>query len=357
MATPEPVLVPPPTKRHLSVARLSPYWYVACTSKQLRDKPVASRVLGIPLVLFRTAAGPVALLDRCPHRNVKLSPGKVVDDTLQCPYHGWRFGEGGRCVAVPGLVGDAESRGRDAPSYPTRELHGHVWVWAEPAVEPDHDPVSLAAPGPGFATVRAEMMFPGSVHAVAENALDVPHTAFLHGGLFRTAEKKNTITCRVTRSRDKVVAQYIGEPRPPGLIGRLLAPGGGEVEHYDRFLLPSLTQVEYRLSDKAHVLAWQALTPISDFETKMFAVLHFKIPLVPAWLLRAIVQPVAMWILRQDARILAQQTANVLEFGGERYTSTDIDLLGPHIWHLLKLAERGELSDGEPVVRETQMRT
>ena len=236
-----------------------------------------------------------------------------------------------------------------------KEQDGLVWVWCEPDEEPTCEPPTLGPPGPGYATVRAEMMFPGTLHAVAENALDVPHTAFLHGGLFRTADKRNEITCRVTRTSDRVQTQYIGEPRPTGLIGRLLAPGGGEVEHYDRFVLPSLTEVEYKIGEKSHVLAHQALTPETDFRTQMYAVLHFKIPLVPAWLLRLIVEPVARSILRQDAKILQLQTDSVKLFGGERYVSTEIDLMGPHIWHLLKFAERGELDKAELLTRECRM--
>src|SRR5262245_26076824 len=99
----EPRLVPPPTKGHLSVARLARHWYVACRSGALGRRPVARTVLGVPLVLFRDAAGgAAALLDRCPHRNVPLSLGHVVPEGhLECAYHGWQFDGTGRCRLVP----------------------------------------------------------------------------------------------------------------------------------------------------------------------------------------------------------------------------------------------------------------
>ena len=77
----------------------------------------------------------------------------------------------------------------------------------------------------------------------------MPHTLFLHGGLFRTAERRNDIEVIVRRREDGVEAEFVGEPRPSGIVGRLLAPGGGVVEHVDRFILPSVAQVEYRLGD------------------------------------------------------------------------------------------------------------
>jgi hypothetical protein len=49
-------------------------------------------------------------------------------------------------------------------------------------------------------------------------------------------------------------------------------------------------------------------------------------------------------ILRQDARALARQTDRIRSLGGEHYTSTELDLFGNAIRHLLRHAERDELS-------------
>ncbi len=57
---------------------------------------------GEPWVLFRDAAGvPRMVHARCPHRGVDLGLGRVVDGTLACRYHGFRFGGDGRCVETP----------------------------------------------------------------------------------------------------------------------------------------------------------------------------------------------------------------------------------------------------------------
>jgi phenylpropionate dioxygenase-like ring-hydroxylating dioxygenase large terminal subunit len=76
----EPRLAPPSTKGHVSVARPTRWWYVACRSSELRRRPLACTLLGTPLVLFRGEhERPAALLDRCPHRNVPLSLGRVLE--------------------------------------------------------------------------------------------------------------------------------------------------------------------------------------------------------------------------------------------------------------------------------------
>lgn len=339
-------LAPPQAKAHLSVARLARYWYVACRSRELRRAPLPSVVIGTPLVLYRDAAGrPGALLDRCPHRNVPLSLGRIADGGhLECRYHGWQFDNTGRCRVVPGLCdGDGDARGRRVAAHAARERDGFVWVWGEPDVEPAFDPPSYTpAADAGYATIVRVLDFPGTLHATAENALDVPHTAFLHRGLFRGSGKRNTIRAIVRRGADRVETEYVGEPRPEGIVGRLLAPQGGVVEHWDRFVLPSIAQVEYRLGAENHLMVTSLCTPIDDFTTRMYAIVAFRLRL-PSALVRPVVTPLAMRILRQDAAVLRAQSEAVQRFGGEQFASTEIDLLGPHIWRLLRDAEAGSL--------------
>ena len=345
----EPKLVPPRAKGS-SVARVTAAWYIACTSRELgRRVPVARTILGQPIALFRGEGGaPGALLDRCPHRNVPLTLGRVTErGALECGYHGWRFDRGGRCLEVPALCGVAEASARDAVSFACAERDGYVWVWGEPGVAPSAEPFHFPLlSAPGYTSVRQHVVADASVHAVAENALDVPHTAFLHAGLFRSdARARNRVEVVVRRWHDRVEAEYVGEPRPEGLVGRLLSPKGGVVEHWDRFLLPSIVQVEYKL-EAAHVFVCAAMTPESDYRTHLYAVVSFKLP-IPGWPLVPLLQPIALAIFNQDARVLRRQTENIHRFGGESYVSTEVDVLGPHILRLLRAAEQGKLEPSD----------
>jgi phenylpropionate dioxygenase-like ring-hydroxylating dioxygenase large terminal subunit len=328
----------------MMVARVKKAWYVLCSSRELRRKPISRKLFGEPLVLFRGEDGkPGALLDRCAHRNVPLSLGRVVPEGLECSYHGWRFDRGGGCRRIPGLSGDPEKQGRSVPGFAAREEDGYVWVYATPCVEPEGGPFRIPLlREKGYTSARKMVEVESSVHAAIENALDVPHTAFLHRGLFRGTGKTNPITAVVTRTGTGVQAEYIGEPRPEGLAGKILAPSGGKVIHHDRFILPSVAQVEYRLGEDAHLLVTSLCTPVDDFVTRMFAVISFRMRL-PGWLVKAVLHPVGMSIFRQDARILAEQTRSLKRFGGESFTSTGIDLLGLQVWRLLRMAEGGTL--------------
>ena len=65
------------------------------------------------------------------------------------------------------------------------------------------------------------------LHQTIENALDVPHTAFLHQGLFRGVGEPNEITAVVTRDTTSVQAEFIGEPRPRELQAKSYRPRAG----------------------------------------------------------------------------------------------------------------------------------
>jgi phenylpropionate dioxygenase-like ring-hydroxylating dioxygenase large terminal subunit len=353
-----PLWSPSPVRRK-NVARVVDAWYVACPSSRLgADVPLAAQVLGVPLAVWRTASGaPAAVLDRCPHRNVPLSVGRVKQQSklggeLECRYHGWRFDDCGRLTAVPGLPVIQGERldgpGRCTDAYRAVEQDGFVWVWLS-----SKDPATTSTPLPGYTHLRQTLRVEGTLHSTLENILDVPHTAFLHGGLFRTDEKKHEIEAIVTRARDSVVAEFVGEPRPEGLVGRILSPSGGVVQHWDRFLMPSIAQVEYRIGDENHVVVTSVCTPVSEVVTDMHAVATVKTRL-PIGPLVALAGPVAWRILGQDKEILAAQTRLVERFGGDRFSSTSIDLLGPFILHLLKKAEAGALDDA--IVREERFK-
>jgi len=353
-------LVAPSVKPHLSVARMTDYWYVACRSRDLRvKKPLHVVILGIPMVLFRTESGEVgALLDRCPHRNVPLSQGQVAGESLQCSYHGWEFATGGECTRIPGLCGAFDGRDRGAVAYPARDQQGFIWVYTNSEREPDSEPFQLPLlDDRRYTHARRRAEADGTLHATIENALDVPHTSYLHKGLFRGTGTRNDITAVVRRWNDRCEAEYVGEPRPKGLAARLLAPKGGEVVHFDRFFLPGIAQVDYALGDTTHFVVTSLCTPVTDFHTKLYAVVSFRLRFIPGWLVKLFMEPIGRKIFAQDAHMLALQSATIQEFGGEQFVSTEIDILGGDIWRLMKAAERGDATpnDDAPVDKRVKM--
>jgi phenylpropionate dioxygenase-like ring-hydroxylating dioxygenase large terminal subunit len=103
-------------------------WYVVAACSEIGRKPLRRRILNEPLVMYRSEAGDVIVMDNtCPHRFAPLSEGILLGDRIQCPYHGIEFAPDGKCVRVPGQTKIAAKLA--IRSYRTIERYGWVWAW------------------------------------------------------------------------------------------------------------------------------------------------------------------------------------------------------------------------------------
>lgn len=121
-------------------------WYVAARPEEIGRTPLRRLICNEPIVFYRTRSGdPVALADRCIHRRMPLSAGRVVDDDLQCGYHGFRYDSSGKCVWIPTqehIPSRACVRG-----YKLVERFGFTWIWMG---DPDRADESLLPVMPGL---------------------------------------------------------------------------------------------------------------------------------------------------------------------------------------------------------------
>lgn len=159
-------------------------WYVAAWVDEVTTTPLARTVTGEPLALFRTADGRAHVLqDRCAHRRMPLSRGKVDGDRLVCCYHGLVYAPSGECVRIPGQA--AAPKDVRVRSFPAVERYGAVWVWmgapeaADPARIFECAEVPLAGGGHKFYFhVKANYLY------INDNLSDLLHQAYLHNPSF-----------------------------------------------------------------------------------------------------------------------------------------------------------------------------
>ncbi|MGH9046741.1 MAG: Rieske 2Fe-2S domain-containing protein, partial [Acidimicrobiales bacterium] len=100
--------------------------------------PIRAVLLGVPLVLYRSAGEVVCFVDRCPHRRAPLSLGTCDGETLQCAYHGWRFGGDGHCTEIPALgpMATIPRQARLTPVAAVCERSAMVFVAPEDPIAP-----------------------------------------------------------------------------------------------------------------------------------------------------------------------------------------------------------------------------
>jgi nitrite reductase/ring-hydroxylating ferredoxin subunit len=157
-------------------------WFMLSLSKDLRRGEVRTRRLaGRDVVLFRTETGQAAAVDPyCPHMGAHLGHGGCVKgETIECPFHAFRFGTDGKCTATG--YGTPPPPKLRAPSYPVHETHGLVLVWLGTAGEqptfrvPEIDTDGWMEPAYTSYAMR------GHPQETSENSVDFGHLGIVHG--------------------------------------------------------------------------------------------------------------------------------------------------------------------------------
>ena len=183
-----------PLAEDMSSMPLSPLdhcWFAVATVDVITEQPIAVQLLDTAYVIWR---GPdralIAAEDRCTHREARLSLGSLNDGCLQCPYHGWTFGQDGQCVEVP-------SSGPGAAIPPSAHLdpihiaehYGLVWLCpGEPTI-----PVPYLGVDDDAAFTRLNtgtQIWNCSATRMIDNMLDVAHFPYTHAGTFGREQEK-----------------------------------------------------------------------------------------------------------------------------------------------------------------------
>ncbi|HXG52532.1 MAG TPA: aromatic ring-hydroxylating dioxygenase subunit alpha [candidate division Zixibacteria bacterium] len=319
------------------ISRLKAFWYIGAESRELESRPLAATIMGERLVFFRAGDGsPRALLDRCAHRGMALSRGRVRRDGLECPYHGWRYDGDGRCLEVPALADGAPPPRASVRAFPCAERDGYIWVYMGNC-PPSSSPPHLDGAGePGWTTFRMKTRFQAGVLACLENFLDCPHTVYVHRGWFRNSRPRPA-RARVERYSDRVLVRFFGERDPRSAVSRLLFPRRAEMGHTDCFLMPATSRVEYSFGPRRRFIITSQCTPVSPDETEVYTLIAFRFGAVGP-LVRLLFEPLSRIIIRQDVEILRLQGEQVRHFGDGPLVSTSADVFGPEIVRLWQSA-------------------
>lgn len=159
-------------------------WTAVAPARELGRRPLGQRIAGQDVVLFRDAQGNArALVDRCPHRGVKLSLGEVTSDgCVRCPFHAWEFNGAGQATHIP-LNPDAKLETLSAVALPVREVGEVLWLHTAPLL-PGVEPPPLQLPNTLTSPTLARAIFSveWKTHwtRAMENMLDSPHVPFVH---------------------------------------------------------------------------------------------------------------------------------------------------------------------------------
>ncbi|HEY2034267.1 MAG TPA: aromatic ring-hydroxylating dioxygenase subunit alpha [Rhizomicrobium sp.] len=331
-------------------------WYMVALARDLKPSGMKRQMLlGEPVVVGRMKNDDVfALRDICPHRGVPLSAGKIMpENSVECPYHGWRFKKDGVCSLIPSTVDGQDNIDASkirVRAYPVREQDGLIWVYVTqnereaPKNEPPRVPVPNAKPR----WVESQL-FPCGIDQAVIGLMDPAHAPYVHGRWW----------WRVT-PREKV-KHY--EPLPNGFVMTRHAPsktaykiiGGADVSTEITFELPSTRFENIRgtiFGRQVDVSGLTVCTPLDASNTQVTQIFFW-----PAWLgfLKPFFMALGPTFLGDDRRIVELQKQG-LAFNPSLMLIQDSDV--PAMWyHRLKKAWAESTTNSTPFVNPVKART
>jgi len=165
------------------------FWHPVYLTNDLCDLPVALKILGEELVLFRDLSGTLGLVHkRCPHRQASLEYGKCEEHGIRCCYHGWHFDTDGKLLDAPGQPENLSDRLKlriKLGAYPVVEYKGLIFSYMGPISEMPEFPVFDAMEFEKMEMVPYKAPFRCNWLQVLDAILDPLHTSFLHSNIGR----------------------------------------------------------------------------------------------------------------------------------------------------------------------------
>ncbi len=243
-------------------------WHaVAWTEQVIAGTPRAVRLLEQDLVLWRNSDGVHAWQDLCVHRGAKLSGGRVANNCLCCPYHGWQYDSSGRCVHIPAHPGRPAPLKARANVYQVRERYGLVWISLG---KPKRDvPGFPEWADSSFRKIPAgPYLYRANGPRVIENFLDVGHFAFVHAGFLGDAAHAEIGEYEVEVFPDCLVASDIPvwQPDPDG-TGR-----AAEVTYTFHVPRP-LTASFMKINGESRFAMFSTITPVATRESLIWLIM------------------------------------------------------------------------------------
>jgi phenylpropionate dioxygenase-like ring-hydroxylating dioxygenase large terminal subunit len=293
---------------------LTDIWYFAALASELKPGKLARyEILGEPVLLGRAPSGKLfALRDICPHRAAPLSAGRFTAEpsgapSVECPYHGWRFGADGACTAIPSLVDEQAmdvSRIR-VRRYPVAESQGLVFLWiageARRDAEPDEPPPTFPGVVGGAPKLVDRMEFDAHIDHAVVGLMDPAHGPYVHQQWWWRSAKSQHEKAKRFEPREAGFAMVRHEPSKNS---RAYAVLGGEPLTEITFRLPGL-RWEHVTVGKRQVLSLTCLTPVHPTKTRITQIIWSDHPAFV--LLKPLIAAGARAFLRQDGEMVNLQ--------------------------------------------------
>lgn len=271
------------------------------------------------LVLWKSKNKIVCMPDRCSHRYAKLSDGVVVNNKIECPYHGWTFNDSGKCTKIPQLLPNKKIPKACTVKPMDIVIHDGI-IWEKEDVI-NHIPSFQKEFKPFYITDKS-FCLPYSYQLQIENLLDPAHLHFVHDGFQGNKQNACPIKLKTYKETDIDLYGYFvhQDDTTPDLSIRFIKPGLVDVSVIDKFnkklIRKNVIYVSPATADTCNVLfrditindAFVSLHENTLFSRNLFED-NYKL------LNKTIID----LITEQDIKVIKSQTYNIQDYCNVKY--------------------------------------
>jgi phenylpropionate dioxygenase-like ring-hydroxylating dioxygenase large terminal subunit len=159
-------------------------WYVIGEKKKFKNKKLYKiKIWDNDYLVWKNNDQYYAMDNYCSHRGASLALGKIVDNNIICPYHGYQFNNQGKLCKIPGL-NFVNTNVHNQNSYEVVEKNGWIYLntinklfYNTSKINIYEEPESLSKK---FRSIFINTNFNTYGRLVSENSLDVMHIGFVH---------------------------------------------------------------------------------------------------------------------------------------------------------------------------------
>jgi 5,5'-dehydrodivanillate O-demethylase oxygenase subunit len=246
------------------------YWHpVAAAAEFTDEKPIrAVKILNEELVVYRNRKGEYGLVgEHCPHRSASLAYGRVEEEGIRCPYHGWKFDQTGRCLEQPAEPPESTFKDRiKHVAYPVQYLGGLLYAYLGPLPAPLLPRWDVLVWEHGRRWIVKESIIDCNWLQPMENSVDPSHLYWLHGDTERYVPSVKTYAEKHEFTRFEYGIRKRRTTLP-------LATGGDAAVDDHPLLFPTvLRHVAPFNEGSGHRHNLQIRVPVDDHHTQVFRV-------------------------------------------------------------------------------------
>lgn len=340
------------------------YYPIMFEKDVIINKPHSFTLLNKNYVLWKNKNGYLScVIDKCGHRSAKLSQGKIVNNTIECGYHGWLYDGMGVCKKIPQIPNSQVDsykipRSCNINFMFIKEYDNILWVDPYNTKQSQNYLKTIPKWNNQELNLITDKMFDTTYNYAIqiENLLDPAHVHFVHDGFQGKKDNASAIFVKNIIKNDKIIsADFIHENKNVPFISiKFYIPSIVEVSIYNKnkniirknviYVVPTekgKCRVLFRdiavkkyLTPEDNIIIRENFKLFVDIIAKEFVESHYEL----------INTEVVNSIMKQDIEILNGQVSNIQNYIQEKYVlPTESDKLIIEFRKWLKNVNNNEL--------------